>query len=264
MVSNNSILLMITNMILSLLIPLGAIIFFRKREKISMKPVFIGMLIFFVFSQILEKMLHFIVIGNNLISSAMLFSIYGAFAAGIFEEVGRFVAFKTVLKKNREWKDGIAYGLGHGGIEFILIGALGAIQSLIYLFMINNGTFDTLLTSNLQDSQLEQVNQLKDQLINLNAGSIGIGIAERIMSFGIQIALTMVVFYGIKYRKNIFLLIAVLLHALVDFPAALYQTKIITNVYLVEGFIAVLFVIAIIFLIKSKKIYSENLNLTGK
>ena len=166
MVSDNSILLMIISIIISLLIPIGLIVFFRKREKISMKPVFIGMLIFFVFTQILEKILHLIVIGNNLISNAILFSIYGAFAAGIFEEVGRFIAFKTLLKENREWKDGIAYGLGHGGIEFILIGAIGMIQSLIFSFMINNGTFDTLITSKLQGSQFEQLNQLKEQIIN--------------------------------------------------------------------------------------------------
>lgn len=51
--------------------------------------------------------------------------------------------------------------------------------------------------------------------------------------------------------------IAILLHALMDFPAALYQMK-VTNIFITEGIIFVYFIIAIIFLSKTKKIFSKE------
>ena len=53
-----------------------------------------------------------------------VFAIYGGLTAGIFEELGRFVAFFFLLKKYLDYKDGFAYGIGHGGIESILVGGI--------------------------------------------------------------------------------------------------------------------------------------------
>jgi len=83
--------------------------------------------------------------------------------------------------------------------------------------------------------------------------------AERIFAFGIQIALTMVILYAVRYRKNIYLFIAIIVHALIDVIAGLYQTKIITSIYVVEGIVALYFIIAIIFIYKTKKIFSKAL-----
>lgn len=124
MVSPTSILFMGISAIVCFLFPVIVFLYFKRKEKINLRPVFIGIIVFLVFTQILEKLVHLFVIGNNLIHNSILFSIYGALAAGIFEEIGRFLAFKTILKDNHEWKDGLAYGLGHGGIEVIIIGAI--------------------------------------------------------------------------------------------------------------------------------------------
>ncbi|WP_407645006.1 YhfC family glutamic-type intramembrane protease [Clostridium polyendosporum] len=59
------------------------------------------------------------------------------------------------------------------------------------------------------------------------------------------------------HRKNIYLFIAILLHALMDFPAALYQMK-VTNIFITEDIVFVYFIIAIIFLSKTKKIFSKE------
>lgn len=257
MVNSNFILSMEISALVCFLFPIVLLLYLKKKENMKLLPFFTGMIVFFVFTQILEKLLHLAVIGGNLIPNPILFSIYGALAAGVFEETGRFVAFKTVLKNNHEWKDGLSYGIGHGGIESILIGAVANIQYLVYCSLINNGTFDTVLTSKVPASQAAQLDQLKELLINSSSGTIILGMAERIFAFGIQIALTMVVLYGIRYRKNIYLFIAILLHALIDFPAALYQTGIITNVYVVEAIVCLDFVIAVIFLFKTKNIFSR-------
>jgi uncharacterized membrane protein YhfC len=240
------------------LFPIIVLYYFKKKENINLKPFFIGMLVFFVFTQILEKQLHMIVIIKDLASNPILFSIYGVLAAGIFEEIGRFIAFKTILKNNHQWKDGIAYGIGHGGIEAILIGTITNIQYIIYSNLINNGSFDTVLGSKVPTSQIAQLNQLKELLINSNSSTIMLGILERIFAFGIQIALTMIVLYAIKSRKNLYLFITILIHAFIDTPVVLYQMKIIPNIFIVESIIAIFFVIALLFLYKFKKIFENN------
>jgi len=239
------------------LFPIIVLIYFKKKEKINLKPVIIGAIIFFIFTQILEKLLHIVVIGNNLIKNPIFFSIYGALAAGIFEEVGRFIAFETVLKNNHEWKDGIAFGIGHGGIEAIIIGVISNVQFIIYSNLINRGLFDTNIVSKVPASKANQLYQLKEILIQTPASNFIITFIERIFAFGIQIALTMIVLYAIKYRKNIYLFIAILVHALIDFPAALYQMKII-NLFIAESIIFLFFIISLIYLCKAKKTFTDQ------
>lgn len=242
---------------LCVLFPIIVLIYFKKKEKINLKPVIIGAIIFFIFTQILERLLHMAVIGNNLIKNPIFLSIYGALAAGIFEEVGRFVAFKTVLRNNHEWKDGIAFGIGHGGIEAIIIGVFSSVQFIIYSNLINRGLFDTNIVSKVSASKASQLLKLKEILIQTPVSNFIISFTERIFAFGIQIGLTMIVLYAIKYRKNIYLFIAILVHALIDFPAALYQAKII-NLFITEGIILLFFIISLIYLGKTKKIFTNQ------
>ncbi|WP_454055547.1 YhfC family glutamic-type intramembrane protease [Clostridium sp. Marseille-Q7071] len=83
------------------------------------------------------------------------------------------------------------------------------------------------MVSKVPASKASQLLKLKEILIQTPVSNFIISFTERIFAFGIQIGLTMIVLYAIKYRKNIYLFIAILIHALIDFPAALYQMKII-------------------------------------
>lgn len=40
---------------------------------------------------------------------------------GVFEEMGRLVAFKTVLRKRKNKETAISHGIGHGGFEVMLL-----------------------------------------------------------------------------------------------------------------------------------------------
>lgn len=247
MISLASLISMGVTAVLCLLLPAIVFIFFKKKEGIGFKPVLTGMVVFFVFAQILEQMLHAAVIGSNLILNPILFSVYGALAAGVFEETGRFIAFKTILKNNHDWKDGIAYGIGHGGIEAVLIG----VTILGIGIMMKNGAFDTALGQHVSA-------QTKELLLQSAANSSLLDITERIFAFGMHMALSMIVLYAVKYRKNIYFFIAILLHALIDFPAGLYQAKIISNMYVVECMLLALFTAALIFVSNTKKIFNKE------
>jgi uncharacterized membrane protein YhfC len=45
-------------------------------------------------------------------------------SAGLFEEITRYIALKRIASRVSEWREGVLFGLGHGGIEAILLGAL--------------------------------------------------------------------------------------------------------------------------------------------
>ncbi|MGE1051152.1 YhfC family intramembrane metalloprotease [Bacillus cereus] len=248
MVSNTVIASIIFQLIVSILVPIIVLVYFRKKYNMNWKVVGVGVLIFIGFTQILETPFHLFMRGNPTIApfleNPFVFAIYGGLTAGIFEELGRFVAF-FLLKKYLEYKDGFAYGIGHGGIESILIGGFSALQALIFANSINDGSFARLI------EQKPELSILQDMLIQQPAYLYFLGSLERIMALVLQIAFTMLVLYAVKQKKYIFLVYAILFHAFVDFFAALYQTKTI-NIFVAEG-ITLLCTIGAVVLIRKMK-----------
>ncbi|KAB2846689.1 MAG: YhfC family intramembrane metalloprotease [Hyphomicrobiaceae bacterium] len=45
-------------------------------------------------------------------------------SAGLFEECARYVAFRRFLPEAKSWRHGVAFGLGHGGVESVFVGLL--------------------------------------------------------------------------------------------------------------------------------------------
>lgn len=236
---------MATQLAISFIAPLGLLIYFRKRKWLSWKPLGIGMLIFILFSQVLEKMLHMIMIDADGASlkwtdSKALFVLYAVLAAGIFEEVGRYIGFKWMLKNHRDYKDGLSFGLGHGGIEAVLIGAFGAINAIVLASMIQSGTFDKMIAPTLPK---EQAALIKDMVLHTPFSMYVLAGLERVFALAFHIAMSLLVLLGVREQKFRYIIFAILLHALMDVAPALYQARVMTNIWLVEA-IAFLFAVA--------------------
>ncbi|MFL0269348.1 YhfC family intramembrane metalloprotease [Candidatus Clostridium radicumherbarum] len=259
MVSNLSLAGMIFTLLVSFLIPIVLIIYTKKRYSAYFSTIAVGALIFFVFVMVLEQLIHFYVLKLNettksLMGNTWIYAIYGGIAAGIFEETGRLTAFKFFLKKRWQWKDGLAYGIGHGGIEAMLVAGLTAINNLIYSLTINKGNFGALIGSKLPAATAEQV---KNALINTDWYLFFVSGLERCFAISIQIGLSILVLYAVKNRKYIYYIIAILLHALVDFPAVLAQRGIL-SIWVVEGVAFTACIIGIYWAIKSKKVFNTD------
>ena len=92
------------------ILPLAVAIWWivTRHEKIT--TVLAGAATWFVFAILLEtipKLLLFnpaLSVGRAVLASPVLYTVFGTLLAGVFEETGRLLAFKTVLKnrKNRE------------------------------------------------------------------------------------------------------------------------------------------------------------------
>lgn len=55
--------------------------------------------------------------------------------AALFEEGARWLVMRWRREDMQEWRDGIMFGAGHGGIEAIIYVALGAISNLVLLLI---------------------------------------------------------------------------------------------------------------------------------
>jgi uncharacterized membrane protein YhfC len=171
---------------------------------------------------VLESLVHQIVLkgprGAAIQGNVLYYALYGGLMAGLFEETGRFLAMKFLLKKEPTTpKAGVTYGLGHGGVEMMLLFGLAMISSFALAVMINAGQTETLLSQAPAEAKDQLVAQL-DQIKDASAGSFLLGLWERFSALILQVSLSILVWAAArKGGKWLWLFpAAILLHALVD------------------------------------------------
>jgi uncharacterized membrane protein YhfC len=263
MVSNLSILAMFFTMLVPLAVFIVVLIWFLVHYKTGMRSVLIGAGVFLVFALLLEGLVNLSVlklIGPTaaFFKNPLAYAIYGALAAGIFEETGRLLGFKLFFKQKHNWKNGVAYGIGHGGLEVICIGgmlALTQINNIAYSFMINSGTFEQMVSKVPKYSSVLET--AKQQLISLPSWEFLLGGFERISAFAIQLGLSLLVLYAVANRKYLFFALAILLHTIVDFTGYVCNQAGFSPL-LTEGIIALYAVVSIIFVVRSRKWFKED------
>ncbi|MCJ8009287.1 YhfC family intramembrane metalloprotease [Lederbergia wuyishanensis] len=205
-----------------------------------------------VFTQVLEKILHVIVVTNfpNYADHPWIFGLYGAFAAGIFEELGRFILFTWLLKKYLNYKGGLSFGIGWGGIEAVVLMLMIIVPNIIFAFLINAGTLESSLAAQIPADQLVT---LKETVLNQGISFYMLACVERFFAVFIQIALSLLVLLGVANKKFLYVIYAILIHAAIDYPLAFYQTGHIKSLWIIECYVAVFGVLAIVFITKTKK-----------
>jgi len=245
-----SIAFMIVSAIISIGLPIALFIFSYKKYNAKIFPLIFGMAGFIIFALILEQAIHSLVLGNfQLKDIPPAYILYGIFMAGIFEETARFISFKILKKKCTGIETAISYGIGHGGAEAIIIAGLSLIYAVIFSITLNTGNVETI-TGKLQGGALEQTNNLIITLTTTPSYTFLLGGFERIFAMCMQMSCSVIVFYSVYGTKKLWLYpLAILLHAIIDIPAAAMQVGLIKNVLVVE-FIAFLSAIALIIIAK--------------
>lgn len=261
-ITNQTIVLKIIAGIFGTILPI-IILFLWKKKDVRLKPAIVGVITFIVFSQILEgipKLIFFngsTELSKYVWSHAWTYVLIGCLQAGIFEEIGRFVAFRFFLKKYDNPKDSITYGIGHGGIESILVLGIMSISSIAMAKMINDGTLMQSLNG-LSEGQLNSINLQVTSLSQYGFFKMLLEVFERIIVMALHISLSVVVFYAVHRKKIAYLFLAILFHSIFDIPAALFQCGIITHLWLAE---IILFAEAAACALFAKKIYSKLNNI---
>ena len=212
---------------------IAAVWYARKKYKINFAVLGLGAVAFFASSQVLEKIVHLLVLHPQkdgtvplMSENPLLYVIYGISMAALFEETARLIFFKWLEKKRTlEDSDALAYGLGHGGLELIYIG----IASLINLFIL----FSAVESQNSNIMQLLPERTLAT-INNLAAWQIYLLGLERILALLLQVGLTFWVYQAVRQKKWIYLVAAYGLHALFDLAPSLSQVGWLSNPLLVE------------------------------
>ncbi len=231
---------------------LAAILFYRK-QKYSVGALFTGVGVFTLFQMatrlpLLQMVLPKLQWYQNMAKNIWVYALFLGFTAGLFEEVGRFLAFKLLLKKHLDWKNSVAFGIGHGGIESVLLAGMGAVNNLIYSAMINSGMYDTFVAPALPAGQAEF---LKNQLVQTPSYLFLLSSAERVFAFTIHLAFSVLVMNGIRKKKGLLYLgLAIFLHMAVDSPVVVLAAVGVSN-FAIEGIILVMAMVALLYVIKS-------------
>ena len=281
-VETGSIMLLITGTALAFIIPIVVAVIWAVKKKESFATILTGAVTFVLFALILEKPIQNVLLfptqmglQENSISAfvgarPLLLAVLTALFAGVFEETGRFLAFKTVLKNKKNKETAISYGIGHGGIEVIIILGLTYAGYVSYAFMMNAGIFDMVVNQVAAQApdQVDALNTLADQISGLTVRDFlqgyGAAAAERVFSVLFHIGASILVFYACRDKGRFWLYpLAILLHTGLDFIAGLYAFKIISiPVWLLEGMVAVIGIF--LFAVTKVSLYNRDVDLSIK
>jgi uncharacterized membrane protein YhfC len=250
---------MIFEVILSVGFPVVLLIILKKKNLLSWKALGVGILVFIIFSQVLEKLLHAFMIsptGTTLkwTDNPYLFVLYAGLAAGVFEEIGRYLGFKLFLKDKSGYGDGLSLGIGHGGMEAIMVGAFAGIYSIIFAHMINTGSLPDV-SAQVSAAQLADI---KQHFISQGFGTYFIAGVERVVAVILQIFFSLVVLLSIRRHSFKYVLYAIGLHAVFDFLPAMYQANIIRSTWIIETILIIFGIIAAYMIFRMKSLFLDQ------
>lgn len=241
---------------LGFLIPIAAVVVFKlSHRKASLLSAVVGMMTFLVFAMMLEQLLHVFML-PLVVNSDILYIIYGTMAAGIFEETGRFISCKLLMKNRTDNANAVMMGIGHGGIEALILMGITTLSYLMTVLSVNAMGFDEFAAAAGANTPelLETARAQLESLMTYDIPYMLLSALERIIAMTLHVSMSVVVMKAATVPGKIWLYpAAVLIHALFDLPAAMYQRGIIGELWLVELFLAVNVVLAAFFAIKTSK-----------
>lgn len=219
----------IFSLVISIGLPITLMILIKKRLHAGMSALGIGALTFFLFALTLEQILHSIMLntaGDVLNGNIWLYALYAGLAAAVFEEAGRFVAMKFWMKKTLSKENALMYGVGHGGIEAVLIVGMTYFSNLVTVFMINSGQIEQQFAAIEEGPGKEAAIQSISVLWTMPGYQFFLAGIERISAIVLQICLSYLVYRAVKWGEKKFLIAALGIHFLVDAATVLLSNTV--------------------------------------
>lgn len=244
-----TIIFMVVSALIGLLIPVALYVYNRKKFQANRLPFWVGCVTFVLFALVLERIMYLFLmktaIWTAIAGNIWLYGIVGGFFAGLFEETGRFLAFKTVLRKKRgNDGNGLMYGAGHGGVEAVILLSVTMVMNVVYALQFNAGNATAL--GALDAAQT---------LINTPSWYFLVGAVERIAAVVIHVSLSVLVWFAAKNSKRFWLFpLAILLHLIVD-AVAVILNGLGVNIWLLEG---IVYLLAAAFAVLAVLVWRKN------
>ena len=200
----------ILSFIFELFTPLTASFIWIKYYNGKLKCILIGLLGFFL-SVILEAIfLSFITYYID--KNSDIFYAFTGICPGLFEETGRYIFLNYLLSSDKNKNISVSYGIGHGGIECIIIG----LSLLSYLF---------------KKDRITEKGGLKES-ITFFTGVMSA--SERLFTFILQISLSVIVYKAIKEKKFHFYIFGIIIHDMIDLIPLFKFKGILASIPIIE------------------------------
>ena len=265
-IGKSSIPSLVITVILMVLIPVVFFICWRRKhkEQTNIRYLIAGAVGFMASARVLELGVHYVcLLGDNPVSrfitgNTAVFVLYGTLMAGVFEECGRHIVLKYIMKKNRTRENAVLYGIGHGGIEILAVLLPGMILYLTIAVLFSRGDVQNALNSlKITEETAAAALPSVRAAAAFDYGMMASNVIERFFAMFIHIGLTVIVYHGVVNAKKSCLPAAILLHMLMDTFPALYQRGVVP-LWAVEVWTAVWTVIIVFIAVKlyRKKVHS--------
>lgn len=238
-VSVGSVIGMMFSMVIAFGLPIGLYIYLWRKKKAAFFSFATGLIIFIIFALFLENIVHSIVFAatGNLISGNLLFyALYGALMAALFEETGRFLGIKYIMRNHLTKENALMYGVGHGGIEAMFLLGITSINNLANAMMINDGSMNQLL-ADLDESVRQSTTQSLSVLWETPSSVFFMAGFERMIAICLQISLSVLIYRAVKEKSGRWYWAAFGAHFAVDFIAVLLSG---VSIFLTELLMALL------------------------
>ena len=240
-------------------IPIILFFYFYKEKDADILPFFVGCGVMLVFVFVLESTVHQIVLGSSfgaaIQNNIWLYGFYGGLMAGLFEETGRLLAFKTVLRKRADKNiDALMYGAGHGGFEAAMILGLSMLSNILIAVQINSGNISAI-TGTLSGDALAQTEAVVQTLTTTPSYMFLAGILERIFAVILHLALSVLVWFAAKNKNKMYLYPAAIgIHMLADASAVILNGYSVP-VLIIEAIVCMVSLLAAWF---AKKVWTDS------
>ncbi|RQR70250.1 DUF2324 domain-containing protein [Burkholderia sp. Bp9012] len=202
----------------------------RKPLSLDRRDTIVGVAVFTLFAMIVERAFHGLVLSQTpaggWLTQPLAFVAYSALATAVFEEVGRYLGIRFLNRRYGASAGdgrGIGYGIGNAGAEAWFVGVLIWGQWSYLAWLASRGQLETQLA----DLPGDTVERLHVMLATLSAQSILLLLLERCSAFVVQLALSVLVWRGVRAGRAGVLPLAIVLHALAVAPALLYQVRVL-------------------------------------
>lgn len=245
MVPTASIAGMVFSLVVSFALPIGLLVYAKKKLRAKIAPFFIGCGVFLVMVLVLESAAHQLVFrltGNLITGNLPLYALYAGAMAALFEETGRTIAMKFFVKP-LNFSNTFVYGAGHGGFEAMALVGLTSISNVVSSVMINSGSMAVSLAALDAQTAASTIASLS-ALWTIPSLTFFAGGVERILAVALHMSLSLLVFCAVKNHSKKELLQAYGLHFIVDTVSVLLSAMV--PIWVVELAVAVMTSVAVL------------------
>lgn len=233
---------------ISFVFPIWLMIYLRKIKGADLQPFFIGIFAYIIFALGIETYVFRIAFAifpafEKLFNENYIFyAVISGVMAALFEEIGRFAALKFVIKDKDKLSNTIMYGLGHAGIEAIMLVSLTMMYTLALSLMVNFGMGETSLLPKYGE---ENYKVLLDSLILNNYEVYFVAGIERIAAFAIQFVAAYMTYLAVNAAKNRWMILGAIGVQAIAVAVVLIMGEVFKEKVLVAG-LCILLVAAVI------------------